>query len=122
MLASMGAGKSFILGEFVAHYLQDNIEVDHPTRKGHGVHMLVLCSTVSTMTDTIISDIESSFELLRFEKMGLRFCTIYILELLRSEVRFVVLGFTLVLWKRHLFVILIAGLKCDRELTLVRNQ
>lgn len=62
MLASMGAGKSFILGEFVAHYLQDNIDVDHPTRKGHGVHMLVLCSTVSTMTDTIISDIESSFD------------------------------------------------------------
>jgi len=62
MLASMGAGKSFILGEFVAHYLQDNIEIDHPTRKGHGVHMLVLCSTVSTMTDTIISDIESSFD------------------------------------------------------------
>lgn len=62
MLASMGAGKSFILGEWVAHYLQEHKNVDHPTRKGHGVHMLVLCSTVTTMTDTIIQDIESSFD------------------------------------------------------------
>ena len=62
MLASMGAGKSFILGEFVTHYLQENKHVDHPTRKGHGVHMLVLCSTVTTMTDTIIQDMEASFD------------------------------------------------------------
>ena len=62
MLASMGVGKTFILGEFVAHYLQDNIDVDHSAKKGHGVAMLVVCSTVATMTDTIIEAIEDSFD------------------------------------------------------------
>ncbi len=62
MLAAMGVGKTFILGEYVAHYLQDNLEVDHPTKPGQGVYMLVVCSTVATMNDTIIAAIEESLD------------------------------------------------------------
>ena len=62
MLASMGAGKSFALGEWVNLYLQRNKHIDHPNQKGHGVHMLVICSTVTTMNDTICTDIEASFD------------------------------------------------------------